>query len=185
MGQPANQDQQLGLDESQLPIKVRTAEVNLSPAGASVSSAATFTGKALGDGGQVDLPPRLPLRGKTRSYQPSHQHRPRPSLEGQPADGLDRAGRLADEHDAVVRMAAQDRGRLWQVTRLDASGAGEDLAVKSGKAHGDNLTIRLARRQRDPRLNRCEEGASSFRRCLRNVRLRERDAGVRDDRQDL
>ena len=76
MGQPADQDQQLGLDESQLPIKVGTAEVNLSPARASVSSAGTFAGKTLGDGSQVDLPPCLRLRGKTRTDQPSHQPLP-------------------------------------------------------------------------------------------------------------
>jgi len=134
MGQPADQDQQLRVDERQLPIKVRPTEIDLDAAGASVSSAGAFAGKTFGDRGQIDLPACLRLRDKARTDQPSHEHLPRPSLERQPVGGFDRAGRLADEHDAVVRIPAEHRGRLWQVTRLDASRAGKDLAVKSREA---------------------------------------------------
>src|SRR6266516_2143496 len=122
---------------------MRAAEIDLGAAGPPVSSAGTFAGEALGDGRHVDLAPDLRLRRKTRADQPAHEHVSRPSLEGQPADRLDGPGRLADQHDAVVRVPAQDRGGPSQVTRIDAPGAGEDLAVKSGKAHAATLRSAL------------------------------------------
>src|SRR3989441_8937824 len=124
-------------------MEVRAAEVDLGPTGPPVSSAATHAGEALGDRRHVNLAPDLRLRRKTRPDQPAHEDVPRPSLEGQPADRLDGAGRLPDQHDAVVRVPAQDRGCPWQVTRIDASGAGEDLTVKVGQAHAATLRSTL------------------------------------------
>src|ERR1700694_115630 len=137
---------------------MRPAEVDLSTARAPVSSTRTFAGETLGDRRHVDVTPDLLLRRKTRANQPAHEDVPRPSLERQPADGLDGTGRLADEHDAVVRIPTQNRGGPWQVTGREAPGACANLAVKSGQAHRYNLTVGLASRHRVPRLNRCEEG---------------------------
>ena len=178
VGQPADQDQQLGLDQRELPIEVRPAEIDLGAARASVSSAAAFAGKALGDRRQVDLPPGLPFRCEARTDQPSHERRPRPSLERQPADRLDRAGRLADEHDAVVRVPAQNGGGLWKVTPHNASGTGADLAVKSGKGrwgrHGADCLPEWQGASDGPRLNTRAEGRPLFA-CGRG------DIGLRSD----
>src|SRR6202035_418401 len=114
---------------------MRPAEVDLSTARAPVSSTSTFAGETLGDRRHVDLTPDLLLRRKTRAHQPAHEDVPRPSLERQAANRLRGTGRLADEHDAVVRIPTQNWGGTRQVTRRDASGACANLAVKLGQAH--------------------------------------------------
>src|SRR5207245_3542774 len=124
---------------------MRAAEIDLGAAGRPGSSAGAFAGEALGDRRHVDLAPDLRLRRKTRADQPAHEHVSRPSLEGQPADRLDGPGRLADQHDAVVRVPAQDRGGPNPVTGIDPPGPGDDLAVTAGTAHAATFLSALHR----------------------------------------
>src|SRR5260370_18099831 len=109
---------------------MRAAEVARGAAGPSVSSAGAFAGEALGDRGHVDAAPDLSLRRKARTDQPAHEDLSGPSLKRQSADRLDGTRRLADQHDAVVGVPAQDRGGMGQVTCLHASCASEDLPGK-------------------------------------------------------
>ena len=132
MSQAAHQDQELGLDQGQLPVEVRAAEIDLRPAGTAVSPAAAFARKALRDRRHIDLAPHLRLRRKASADQPADEDLSGLTLEGQPADGFDGARRLADQHDAVVRIAAQDRGGLRQVAGVDTSRTGKDLSVEAG-----------------------------------------------------
>src|SRR6202022_4003598 len=103
---------------------------DLGAARAAVSPPRPFSGEAFGDRRHIDLTPDLRLRDEARADHPAHQDLSGSSLKWQPADRLDGAGRLPDEHHAVVGIPAQHRGGLSEIASLDASGTRPDLTVE-------------------------------------------------------
>jgi hypothetical protein len=63
--------------------------------------------------------------------EPASQLRTRASRERKPRCELDRAGRLADDHHAIARLARDDRERGRQIARIDALRACADAQVKT------------------------------------------------------
>src|SRR5438128_9420807 len=64
VGQPAYQDQKLRLDQRELAIEVRTAEVDFGAARAPVSPTRTLARETLGNRGHVDAAPDLLFGGE-------------------------------------------------------------------------------------------------------------------------
>src|SRR6202165_6118304 len=61
MGQPADHNQEVWLDQRELPIQVRATEVDLGAAGPPVSPTPALPRNTLGDRGHVDAAPDLVL----------------------------------------------------------------------------------------------------------------------------
>src|SRR5438270_9035617 len=130
MRQPADEDEDVWLEQGELPVEMWPAKIDFGAAGSAVSPTRALAGEAFGGRGHVDPATSLRFGGEAGPHQPSHEHGPGASLEGQPADRFDRPGRLANEHDPVIGVPTQHGGGLWQVAGRDAPVAATDLSVE-------------------------------------------------------
>ena len=126
-GETAEQKDHTRLQKRELLIEPWSAERDLGRRGSSV--AATGRGlsrKALGDRGPV----RKIVLGDSGLREPTAQLGSRAAAERLSRRELDRAGRLADDRDAIANRSCDDWTRTLQVAGRDAFRAGADAGVK-------------------------------------------------------
>jgi len=128
--QSAHQQDRFRLNEGQLGVEPGTAKGDLGLGGAPISrTAGSPAGIAPRYRGHVDVLSELILFNADRAH-PPEQLTAGSSGKGAAGFQLGDTRCLADQHDAVVRVPTQDRCGLWQVTGIDAPGAGEDLGME-------------------------------------------------------
>ena len=130
-------------DKGDLSVEPRRAVRDLGRARLAIASPARgLAGKALRDRCAI----RKMLFIDPCAREPASQLRARATGERQTRRELDRAGRLADDHHAIGRMARDDRERARNEPRIRASRARADLRMKNPQfafgCHGINGATR-------------------------------------------
>jgi hypothetical protein len=139
-------------EKRELRIEPRSAERDLGRRWATIAaSGRRLSGKAFRDGGAVGqvvlVDPGL--------REPATKLCARTSAERLPCSQLDRAGRLADDRDAVANGSSDDGAGTLEITRCNAFRAGSDARVKICEPE----LIRVAARSgRNCSTSRCRAG---------------------------